>query len=62
MSDKLGQCPVKIVIFGIEPYAVKPGCELSKTLADRFEEYIDVILKELQKINPARHYRQPPEL
>jgi hydrogenase maturation protease len=47
MSDKLGRSPAEIVIFGIEPYAVKPGCELSKTLADRLDEYIKVICKEL---------------
>ena len=47
MSDKLGQCPAEIVIFGIEPKSVKPGRELSKTLTDRLDEYIKVICKEL---------------
>lgn len=47
MLDKLGQCPAETVIFGIEPYAVEPGCELSKTLADRLDEYITVICEEL---------------
>jgi len=47
MSDKLGQCPAEIIIFGIEPQSVKPGCELSKTLTDRLDEYVTMICKEL---------------
>ena len=54
MSDKLGQCPAEIVIFGIEPHAIKPGCELSKILADRLNGYITVISKELAPYQKKR--------
>jgi hydrogenase maturation protease len=50
MSYKLGQCPAEIVIFGIEPQSVKPGCELSKILADRIGEYVAAVRNELSKI------------
>ncbi len=50
MAGQLGQCPAEIIIFGIEPQAVKPGCELSKILTDRFDKYVTVIRKELSKI------------
>ncbi|MDD5065036.1 MAG: HyaD/HybD family hydrogenase maturation endopeptidase [Phycisphaerae bacterium] len=50
MADKLGQCPAEIIIFGIEPQSVKPGCELSKTVSDRLDEYVNTIHKELLKI------------
>ncbi|MGA1979850.1 MAG: HyaD/HybD family hydrogenase maturation endopeptidase [Sedimentisphaerales bacterium] len=50
MAYKLGQCPAEIIIFGIEPQSVKPGCELSKTLADRIDEYADTVRNELSKI------------
>jgi hydrogenase maturation protease len=49
MADKLGECPAEIIIFGIEPQSVKPGCELSKILADRLDEYVTMIRKELPK-------------
>lgn len=47
MSRKLGQCPEKIVIFGIEPQRVEFGRELSRTLSERLTEYITTIEKEL---------------
>ena len=50
MSDKLSQCPAEITIFGIEPYSVKPGCKLSKMLAERLDEYVTVVCEELPKI------------
>jgi hydrogenase maturation protease len=49
LAGQLGQCPAEIVIFGIEPQSVKPGCELSKILADRLDEYVTMIRKELPK-------------
>jgi hydrogenase maturation protease len=49
MSHKLGQCPAEIIIFGIEPQVIKPGCKLSKLLTDRLDEYVTMILKELPK-------------
>ena len=50
MAGQLGQCPDEIIIFGIEPQAVKPGCELSKILADKLDEYVNMIHEELPKI------------
>jgi hydrogenase maturation protease len=50
MARQLGQCPDEIIIFGIEPQVIKPGCELSKILTDRFDEYATMIRKELPKI------------
>jgi hydrogenase maturation protease len=47
IADKLGQYPAEIIIFGIEPQSVEPGCELSKTLTDRLDEYVTMICKEL---------------
>jgi hydrogenase maturation protease len=49
MAYKLGQCPAEVIIFGIEPQSVKPGCELSKILTDRFDEYVTMIRRELPK-------------
>jgi hydrogenase maturation protease len=48
MARQLGRCPGEIIIFGIEPQVVEPGCELSKILADKFDEYVTVIRKELE--------------
>jgi hydrogenase maturation protease len=53
IADKLGQCPAEIIIFGIEPQSVKPGCELSKTLTDRLDEYVTTVRKELTKITSS---------
>ena len=47
MAGRLGQCPADIIIFGIEPQSVEPGRELSETLADRLNEYVTEICKEL---------------
>jgi hydrogenase maturation protease len=49
MAEQLGQCPAEIIIFGIEPQSVEPGCELSKILADRLDEYVTMIRRELPK-------------
>lgn len=50
IADKLGQYPAEIIIFGIEPQSVEPGCELSKTLTDRLDEYVTTVRRELLKI------------
>jgi hydrogenase maturation protease len=47
LAKQLGQCPAEIIIFGVEPQSVEPGCELSKLLADRLDEYVTMIRKEL---------------
>jgi hydrogenase maturation protease len=53
IADKLGECPAEVIIFGIEPQSVKPGCELSKTLADRIDEYVTAVREELSKITSS---------
>jgi hydrogenase maturation protease len=47
LSKQLGECPEKIVFFGIEPESLKPGQTLSKTLAGKIDSYITEICKEL---------------
>jgi hydrogenase maturation protease len=47
MARELGQAPGEIVIFGIQPERVEPGLGLSRTLMDRIDEYISMILHEL---------------
>jgi hydrogenase maturation protease len=53
LSEQLGQCPSEIIIFGIEPQVIKPGCELSKILADKLDGYATTVRKELTKIIPS---------
>ena len=45
LSRQLGECPDQIVIFGIEPESLELGQNLSKTLSDRIDLYIDTISK-----------------
>jgi hydrogenase maturation protease len=53
MADTLGQCHAEIIIFGIEPQSVRLGCEISKILADRIDEYASAVRNELlMKITP----------
>jgi hydrogenase maturation protease len=50
LAKQLDQCPADIIIFGIEPQSVKPGCELSKTLAGKLDKYVNTICKELLRL------------
>lgn len=45
LSRQLGECPDQIVIFGIEPESLEAGQNLSKTLTDKTDLYIDTISK-----------------
>jgi hydrogenase maturation protease len=47
MARQLGQCPEKIVIFGIEPQRIQQGRELSKTLTTKLAGYAATIEQEL---------------
>jgi hydrogenase maturation protease len=47
LSRQLGECPDKIVIFGIEPESLEPVQKLSKTLSDGIDAYSIDISKEL---------------
>jgi hydrogenase maturation protease len=48
LARQLGQAPDEIVIFGIQPERVEPGLDLSPALAERIDEYISMILHELE--------------
>ncbi|MCJ7776891.1 MAG: hypothetical protein MUP16_01055, partial [Sedimentisphaerales bacterium] len=47
LSKQLGECPEKIVFFGIEPETLNPGRKLSKTLSVKIADYVETIRKEL---------------
>jgi hydrogenase maturation protease len=49
MARELGQAPDQIVIFGIQPERVEPNLGLSRTLTERMDEYLSMILHELRK-------------
>ena len=48
MARELGQAPDQIIIFGIQPERVEPGLGLSRTLTERIDEYVSMILHELE--------------
>ena len=48
MAEQFAQAPKDIVIFGIQPEAVEPGPDLSQTIVDRVDEYIALILQEIE--------------
>ena len=48
MAEQFAQAPKDIVIFGIQPEAVEPGPDLSQTIVDRVDEYIPLILQEIE--------------
>jgi hydrogenase maturation protease len=52
MSKQLGERPQEIVIFGIEPKEIKEKMGLSKTIADRIDNYIATISSEIQTFQP----------
>jgi hydrogenase maturation protease len=45
LSRRLGECPDQIAIFGIEPESLELGQNLSKTLTDKINFYMDTISK-----------------
>lgn len=47
-ARRLGQCPEEIVIFGIQPEVVQPGRGLSRTIADKADEYVSLIVQEFK--------------
>ena len=49
MARQLGQAPEQIVVFGIQPERIQPGEELSRTLEERTDEYVSLILRELDR-------------
>ena len=50
LSRSLGQCPEDIVIFGIEPKQIADGEGLTGELQNNIQQYVQTILKELDRI------------
>jgi hydrogenase maturation protease len=48
LGRQLAQLPQEIVIFGIQPAVVALGQGLSRTIADKADEYVSLILRELE--------------
>ena len=49
LAQDLGCRVPPIRIFGFEPERLEPGFDLSATLNDRFDEYVDEVLEELRR-------------
>jgi hydrogenase maturation protease len=49
LSRRLGQCPENIVIFGIEPKEITHDQGLTSTLENNIQQYVQTILKELDR-------------
>ncbi|UCD52019.1 MAG: HyaD/HybD family hydrogenase maturation endopeptidase [Phycisphaerales bacterium] len=47
LAEELGQCPERVVIFGIEPQVVEPRQGLSAVLLEQTEHYLSEIRSEL---------------
>lgn len=47
LSRRVGECPERIIIFGIQPETLAPGETVSPVLQVRLPEYLSVIGKEL---------------
>lgn len=51
LARRVGECPERIIIFGIQPETIAPGETVSPILQARLPEYLGVITKELS-LNP----------
>ena len=49
LSRQLGEAPAEIALFGIEPYSIDPGEDLSRELEKRLCTYVSRIKEELRK-------------
>ena len=50
LSQKLGEYPREVVIFGIQPESMALGDSLSSTLQERLKKYVEMILRELSGV------------
>ena len=48
LSQKLGEYPEEVVIFGIQPETIAPGEGLSSVLQERLQGYIDIVSTEVE--------------
>jgi len=46
-ARQLGQAPEEVVVFGIQPEAIELGEGLSPVLLERCDEYVSLVLREL---------------
>jgi len=47
LARRVGECPERLIIFGIQPETLAPGAKVSPVLQARLPEYLSVITKEL---------------
>jgi hydrogenase maturation protease len=50
LARMIDQCPDEVVIFGIEPTAIKPRQGLTPLLETRIPEYLQVISQEIHSL------------
>ena len=50
LSRRVGECPERIIIFGIQPETLMPGEQVSPILQARLPEYLALITKELKAL------------
>ncbi|MHC4438403.1 MAG: hydrogenase maturation protease [Planctomycetota bacterium] len=49
LSQRLGECPDEVVIFGIEPEQIADGEGLTNELQNNIQQYVQTILEELDR-------------
>lgn len=54
LSRRLGECPDDVVILGIQPAAIAPGMHLTEELESRVDDYVRILLAELNGGNSHR--------
>jgi hydrogenase maturation protease len=47
LSQRLGEYPGELVVYGIQPQSVEPGETLSPALRDRIDEYVTTVSADL---------------
>lgn len=58
LSKRLGECPDKIIFFGVEPASMEPGRDLSETLSAKIDSYTADIRKELAHLDSPSSSRR----
>jgi hydrogenase maturation protease len=48
LSKQLGECPEKVIIFGIEPAKIEQGDAVSGIIAARIDEYVQIVAQSLR--------------
>ena len=58
LSRRMGECPERIIIFGIQPETLAPGETVSPILQVRLPDYLALITKELCHSGGRRRQRR----